>query len=71
MSVNSIHAGSVDADPAKWGVTQGMIETEIAKVRKAKAEHSGESQGPKRRIGFSYHTSFTFRQLRVILNYSS
>jgi hypothetical protein len=29
-----------------------MIEREIGKVRKAKAEHSGEKQGAKRRIGF-------------------
>jgi hypothetical protein len=49
---NAIHAGSVDADPAKWAVTQGMIEAEIAKVLKAKVEHSGEKGGPKRRIGF-------------------
>jgi hypothetical protein len=42
----------VDPDPAKWKVMQGMIEREIAKVKKAKAEHSGEKEGPKRRIGF-------------------
>jgi hypothetical protein len=50
--VNAIYAGSVDADPAKWMVTQAMLEQEIAKVKKAKAEHSGEKQGAKRRIGF-------------------
>jgi hypothetical protein len=50
--VNAIYAGSVDADPAKWVVTQGMLEREIGKVRKAKAEHSGEKEGTKRRIGF-------------------
>jgi hypothetical protein len=33
-------------------VTQGMIEREIAKAWKAKAEHSGEKEGAKRRIGF-------------------
>jgi hypothetical protein len=33
-------------------VRQAMIETEISKVRKAKAEHSGEKASPKRRIGF-------------------
>ncbi len=38
--VNAIHVGSVDADPEKWQVTQVMLEREIAKVRKAKAEHS-------------------------------
>jgi hypothetical protein len=52
ICVNVIYAGSVDADSAKWGVTQGMIEAEIAKVRKAKAEHSGGKEGPKRKIGF-------------------
>jgi hypothetical protein len=52
MCVYAIHAGSVDADPAKGSVTQGMSEREIAKVNTAKAEHSGEQEGPKRRIGF-------------------
>jgi hypothetical protein len=52
ICVNTIYAGSVDPDPAKWVVTQGMLEREIAKVRKAEAEHSGEKQGPTRRIGF-------------------
>jgi hypothetical protein len=52
LCVNAIHAGRLDADSAKWKVTQGMIEREIAKVKKAKAEHSGEKEGPKRRIGF-------------------
>jgi len=51
ICVNAIYAGSVDADPAKWKVTQRMIEKEIAKVRKAKAEHSGEKR-KERRIGF-------------------
>jgi ATP-dependent 26S proteasome regulatory subunit len=52
VCVNAIYAGSGDPDPAKWMVTQGMLEREIAKVKKAKTEHSGEKQGPKRRIGF-------------------
>jgi ATP-dependent 26S proteasome regulatory subunit len=52
VCVNAIHAGSVDADPAKWLVTQAMLEREIAKVRKAKAEHSGEKSKNRRRIGF-------------------
>ena len=52
VCVNAIYAGSVDADPAKWAVTQGMIEREIAKVKKAKAEHAGERNGPRRKIGF-------------------
>jgi hypothetical protein len=53
ICVNAIHAGSTDADPAKWKVTQEMLEREIAKAKKAKAEHSGEKAGQKRRrIGF-------------------
>ena len=50
--MNAIHAGSMDADPAKWMVTQAMLEREIAKVRKAKAEHAGEKGKSRRRIGF-------------------
>ncbi len=52
ICVNAIHAGSLDSDSERWMVTQGMIEAEIAKVKKEKAEHSGENQGPRRRIGF-------------------
>ena len=52
VCVNAIHAGSTDADPAKWQVTQAMLEREIAKVRKAKAEHSGEKGKNRRKIGF-------------------
>ncbi len=52
VCVNAIHAGSADADPVNWGVTQEILEHEIAKVRKAKAEHSGEKKRPRRRIGF-------------------
>ena len=52
VCVSAIHAGSTDADPAEWQVTQGMLQREIAKVRKAKAEHSGESGKSRRRIGF-------------------
>jgi hypothetical protein len=52
VCVNAIYAGSVDSDPAKWGVTQAMLEREVAKVKRAKAEHSGEKQGAKRWIGF-------------------
>jgi hypothetical protein len=52
VCVNAIYAGSVDADLEKWAVTQGMIEEEIAKVRKAKAEHTGGRAGSKRTIGF-------------------
>jgi SpoVK/Ycf46/Vps4 family AAA+-type ATPase len=52
VCVNAIHAGSVDADPAKWKVTQAILEREIAKAKKAKAEHSGEKGKSRRRIGF-------------------
>jgi len=52
VCVNAIHAGSVDPDSAKWVVTQAMLEREIAKVKKAKADHSGEKEEPRRRIGF-------------------
>jgi len=52
VCVNAIHAGSTDADPAMWKVTQAIMEREIAKVKKAKAEHSGEKNKSRRRIGF-------------------
>jgi hypothetical protein len=52
ICVNAIHAGSTDPDPDLWLVTQAMLEREIAKVKKAKAEHSGAKGGAKRRIGF-------------------
>ncbi len=52
VCVNSIYAGSTDPNPERCLVTQEMVEREVAKVRKANAEHSGEKEGPKRRIGF-------------------
>ncbi len=52
VCVNAIHAGSTDDDPAKWLVTQVMLEREIAKAKKAKAEHSGERGKERRVIGF-------------------
>jgi hypothetical protein len=52
VCVNAIYAGSVDSDPERWVVTQAMLEREIGKAKKAKAEHSGEKEGPRRRIGF-------------------
>jgi len=43
----------VDTNPERWGVTQELLEQEIAKVKKAKAEHSGEKGKVRRRmIGF-------------------
>jgi len=35
-----------------YQVTQEMLEREIAKAKKAKAEHSGEKGKSRRRIGF-------------------
>ena len=52
ICVNAIHAGSTDVDSTRWKVTQAILEREIAKVQKAKAEHSGEKAVTKRRIGF-------------------
>jgi ATP-dependent 26S proteasome regulatory subunit len=52
ICLNAIYAGSTDPNPERWAVTQAMIEEEIVKARKAKAEHSGEKAGPKRTIGF-------------------
>ena len=52
VCVNAIHAGSTDADTSKWQVTQEMLEREIAKAKKAKAEHAGEKSKNRRRVGF-------------------
>ena len=52
VCVNAIHAGSTDADPAKWQVTQVILEREIAKAKKPKAEHSGKKSKNRRMIGF-------------------
>jgi hypothetical protein len=52
VCVNSIYAGSTDADPAKWQVTQAILEAEIKKVKKPKAEHSGKKSKNRRMIGF-------------------
>ena len=52
ICVNAIHAGSADADTAKWQVTQGMLEREIEKARAARKEHEGKSAKARRRIGF-------------------
>jgi hypothetical protein len=50
ISFNAIHAGSVDADPAQWRITQVMLEREIEKAPAARAEHGGGKA--KRVIGF-------------------
>ncbi len=52
ICVNAIYAGSTDVNPDRWLVTQAMLEREIAKAKKAKAEHTGKTHGPRRRIGF-------------------
>lgn len=41
ICIKAIHVGSADADPAKWRVTQEMMEKNIGKVKKTKAEYSG------------------------------
>jgi hypothetical protein len=38
ICLNAIYAGSTDPNPERWAVTQAMVEAEIAKARKAKAE---------------------------------
>jgi len=58
VCVNATHAGSTDDDSAKWRVTQEMLEQEIKKMRRAKAEHSGEKGKVRRRphgFGSSCH----------------
>jgi hypothetical protein len=52
VCVNAILAENTDADTVKWKVTQTMLEREIVKAKKAKAEHSGENGKRRRRIGF-------------------
>jgi ATP-dependent 26S proteasome regulatory subunit len=52
ICLNAIYAGSTDANPERWEVTHTMIEAEIKKARKAKAEHSGEAKRGRRVIGF-------------------
>ena len=47
VCVNAIYAGSTDPNPELWVVTQEMVEREVAKVRKAKVEHSGEKEGER------------------------
>ena len=53
ICLNAIYAGSTDPNPEQWMVSQAMIEAEIAKAIKAKAEHSGEKRKEKRWIGFN------------------
>jgi hypothetical protein len=50
--LNSIQAGSVHADPAKWRLTQEKMEREIEKARVAREEHEGKKKVGKRVIGF-------------------
>ena len=52
VCVNATHAGSVDQNPERWKVTQALLEAEIKKAKKAKAEHSGNKVKSRRRIGF-------------------
>jgi hypothetical protein len=52
VCVNAIYAGSTDPNPERWKVTQKMLEREIPKSKKAKAELAGEKGKSRRRIGF-------------------
>jgi hypothetical protein len=52
ICLNAIYAGSTDPNPERWQVTQAIMEREIAKAKKAKAEHAGEKGKNQRRIGF-------------------
>ena len=52
VCVTSIHLGHVDANPERREARQVMIEAEINKARKAKAEHSVKKRKNRRRIGF-------------------
>lgn len=51
ICVEAIHPGSADANPERWEVSQAMIEDEIKKAQRAKAEHSGEKGKNRRWIG--------------------
>jgi hypothetical protein len=42
----------MDADPEKWLVTPELLANEIAKVKKARTQHAGETGKVRRRIGF-------------------
>ena len=52
ICLNAIHAGSRDADPAKWMVTEEMLLREIRRAKAAKEKHSGRGGG-RWRIGFT------------------
>ncbi len=52
VCINAIYAGSTAPNPDQWKVTQEMLEREIAKAKKAKAEHTGERGKERRVIGF-------------------
>jgi hypothetical protein len=51
--VNAIYAGSTADDPARWKVSATMLMREVARVRKAKADHAGANGARKRPIGFN------------------
>ena len=52
ICLNAIYAGSTDPNPERWLVNAAMIEAEMAKARKAKAEPSSENGKSQRRTGF-------------------
>jgi SpoVK/Ycf46/Vps4 family AAA+-type ATPase len=53
VCVNAIYAGSTADDPARWKVSATMLMREVARVRRAKADHAGASGARKRPIGFN------------------
>jgi hypothetical protein len=53
VCVNAIHAGSADADSARWMVTQEMLEREIRKVGKV-GKVKAEPHGRKGRTGYDW-----------------
>lgn len=52
VRVNAFYAGNTDPNPERWLVNAAMIEAEMAKARKAKAEPSSENGKSQRRTGF-------------------
>jgi len=58
----------VVSDSAKYEVKQGMIETEIKKARKAKAEHAGERKEIQNATLVIFEIIISFTASRSIWN---
>jgi ATP-dependent 26S proteasome regulatory subunit len=52
ICINAIYVGSMNPNAERWMVTQEMLEREIARAKKAKAEHAGKNGKTRKRIGF-------------------